>query len=151
VSATETEWAWVAGIIEGEGCIYVRERDLTLIIQMTDEDVLLRVAAIAGVGKVIPIAHHRTWQPTWKDAYRWQAHGTRAQEVLRRIYPLLGARRREKADEALAIEYRRPTDIRKMCCKRGHPLRGPGADVYVNPKYPSALNCRVCRRERKVA
>ena len=151
IVTSESEWAWLAGIIEGVGCISIDGRRLWLVINMTDEDVLINVAKRTGRGKVVHVVHHRTWQPHWKEQYRWEITGSTAQEILRGIYPWLGDRRRRKADEALAIQYRRPGDPRKTHCKRGHPLRGEGADVYVHPDRPMQLNCVACRRERTSA
>lgn len=37
---------------------------------------------------------------------------------------------------------------RKQRCKRGHPLRGPGADVALNAAG-QVRNCRRCNRERE--
>ena len=38
-----------------------------------------------------------------------------------------------------------PTNALKTICARGHPLQGPGADVYLSTT--GARVCRVCRRE----
>lgn len=55
------EAAWVAGIIEGEGSIMVmaqghRRRGAgVIVVMMTDEDVLLRLAQYIGAGEVRPV------------------------------------------------------------------------------------------------
>jgi hypothetical protein len=36
---------------------------------------------------------------------------------------------------------------RRSHCTAGHPLEGPGADVYIHPDHPTWRHCRKCRRK----
>lgn len=50
----EADVAYLAGLLEGEGYIYVRPNGrVTLGIEMCDEDVVRRVAEIVGDGNVL--------------------------------------------------------------------------------------------------
>ena len=41
----ETQWAWLAGIIEGEGCIHVDKRGYgSITVKMSDRDIIQRIA-----------------------------------------------------------------------------------------------------------
>lgn len=102
---TEAESAWLAGIIEGEGCIdrngnrnkvYVRLR-----VEMTDEDVISRCHTItnAGIVHYVPYKRKEHHSVTW----RWSVHkADELKSILDAIYPWLGKRRQEKADWALS-------------------------------------------------
>lgn len=100
---TNEEAAWLAGILEGEGCFdfnngnnhqYPRIR-----IEMRDKDVIERVAVLCGGnGRVRETTriekHHNTFkfQVCQKD---------RVQEVLAAIRPWMSERRGEKIDSML--------------------------------------------------
>lgn len=52
----DLELAWVAGLLEGEGCFTVKgnagiKRNIAVRCQMTDKDVLDRLATFVGVEK----------------------------------------------------------------------------------------------------
>lgn len=98
--------AWLAGLFEGEGCIYNGTHRKNgkeyptwqLHISSTDEDVILRARAVSGAGTV----HGPRTDPKHPDRKPyWTWHVTRRQEVhdvLARLRPQLGARRGAKAD-----------------------------------------------------
>ena len=90
---------WAAGLFEGEGCISSRNgRSYLLCLQMTDEDVVKRFADWAGVGKF----RARPVLEGYKPVFEWRtSHRRDVQSVLNRLLPHLGARRAEKAREAL--------------------------------------------------
>lgn len=96
---TPVEIAWLAGLFEGEGCIaWNGPNGVTLMLSMTDGDVVRRIREVTGVGTVIgPIEKGGVRKPVWY----WSA-GKKG-EVLRLLIamaPLLGERRRERALEA---------------------------------------------------
>ena len=106
---TELETAWLAGIVEGEGCLQYTERkrkekrsgtqyvskEVSLTITMTDKDVVERCADLMGVPcREIKKHGANKKQPYRAAVTRWE----KVEEVVRAIYPWLGARRREKAD-----------------------------------------------------
>lgn len=100
---------WVAGLFEGEGCVVIRrtpDRDhvaVQLLVNMTDEDVIQRLAAVTGVGTV----RGPVWSP--KRAHKkpvWHWFCGREQDVafvLVHIFPYLGERRRAKVLEAADV------------------------------------------------
>lgn len=97
------EAAWVAGLFEGEGCIYIdastTPHRVHLEVKMTDEDTIRRLHAVVGCGNVTAQAttnprHLSTWK--WKTADAWEVR-----RFLHLVRPWLGDRRGAKADEAL--------------------------------------------------
>lgn len=152
--ATEVQWAWAAGLFEGEGCIYVpkdgsRGRS-QLIVRMTDLDVMQRFHSIVGVGQMKPVKHHRAWKPHFKEAWEWRV--SRWPDVLMladKFKSHLGARRTARLAELLAKPRKSPKTLHSVC-KRGHPLDGPNSDVrVVTVQGRLQRNCRKCRRDRK--
>jgi hypothetical protein len=99
---TEIELAWLAGIIEGEGCFHFSHTP-QIIVQMTDEDIVKRVADLFG-------KHYRTSKPREyqkKLVYTTELHSDKALALMDKLYPFMGIRRRAKIDE-----------IRVMCANR---------------------------------
>jgi hypothetical protein len=110
--------AWLAGLFEGEGNVSINGKSLTVRIKMTDEDVVMRAAAVMGA-KVYsaPTQKRKARKPTWIA----QAKGSIAAGVIMTLYPWLGVRRREQARSALAAWKR-----------QGHGVVvGPIADAMV--------------------
>lgn len=101
-SLTEAEWAWCAGLFEGEGNIRVQPpTTIELRVVSTDPDVLEGLDALwpspSGVrkGRVTVVG---------KQSYYWTVCSkSRSQGFLVGIYPWLGKRRRARADEALEL------------------------------------------------
>lgn len=99
---TSEEVAWVAGVLEGEGCFdynrtpkYPRVR-----LEMADGDVVERVHALVGCGRIS--------EPTSRNPGRWRAtkllviNGRdNVEPLLVAIRPWLGERRGAKVDELL--------------------------------------------------
>lgn len=135
----ETDWAWFAGVFEGEGCIEFHHKNSTaLTISMTDEDVVRRCAEIAGVGSIMELAARRGHKVCW----RWRVQkADHVLVVLDVIEPYLGKRRWARAQEARVRldRMRRPGR-----CKRGHELNEKTR--YVSPG--GSTECDICRRER---
>lgn len=134
---SEQEFAWAAGLFEGEGCIHypVKEGGPQLSLAMTDEDVVRRFAATIGIGKI----YTRDPYPGMRRVWTWQA--ARHKEVLpliERLLPYLGVRRSLKAQAALMWKpFHSETH-----CHRGH--------EYANGNLGRASSgrrfCRECRR-----
>lgn len=100
-SPSELDWAWAAGIFEGEGCLYSRpgRGQATLAVQMCDRDIVERFATIMGCGRM---GFQASKNPKHRDLWKWVAG--RRDDVLRicdRLYPMMGVRRRAKMDEVL--------------------------------------------------
>lgn len=103
---TATELAWVAGIIEGEGSFLLqtgghRRRPVgVIVVMMTDEDVLLRLARYVGAGDVRAV--NQTAHPERRALWCWRI--TRTNDVValaRQLRPLMGERRQGQLDRVL--------------------------------------------------
>ena len=97
--------AWVAGIVEGEGCIVVspKSRSLRLSVEMTDLDVLQRLATILGPTARVNKRNIELKNPAHKDRYVLHLYGAPMAGWLQTIYPLMGARRQSRIRDALVM------------------------------------------------
>jgi hypothetical protein len=102
---TEMELYWLAGLLEGEGSFMLpppsdpgRPR---MSLQMTDEDVVAKVAALWGV-KFMQFTRNDGAGRDWKPTYSILLRGTPAVELMTRLRPLMGQRRQAQIDRALA-------------------------------------------------
>jgi len=106
--------AWLAGIIDGEGSIFVmkqkrkdRERDTNYILRIsidsTDPFMAPECLKIAGGCKLSLTSDKR---PECSDRYKWQLNGKKAAALLQELLPYL----RVKHQQALlAIEFQNKT------------------------------------------
>lgn len=132
---------WLAGILEGEGCFSIRDTGgtnpgLSIQLQMTDEDVILRAFHLTNLGTIYGPTQYSNRR---KPMYHWYvANKKEVVQILMTIYPLMHSRRQAKIKELLAVWKSIPHDS----CRKGHPRNG--------------LNkCKVCinqnqRRRRSV-
>ena len=95
---TALDTAWMAGLFEGEGCIYKDPRcnSYKLSLNLTDLDVLQRLQTVAGCGNIRPK------KSPHKPAWDWRIY--KRAEVIRllsAVLPYLGNRRAYKALNAL--------------------------------------------------
>jgi hypothetical protein len=98
-----TEIAWLAGIIEGDGCIGFN-RTPNVIVAMTDKDVVERVAKLFG-------KHCHQCPPHGKGlktVYTAKVHATDAIGIMEAIRPYMGKRRTKKIKEVLKLAAARP-------------------------------------------
>lgn len=105
---SETDIAWAAGLLEGEGSFIVRavkadgrRRRMSVSIEMSDEDVIERIAAVFGssTSNVTTVQPRKDgWSRTWSK--RW--NGAEAEKVMRAVLPYMGERRAAKIRECLA-------------------------------------------------
>ena len=110
---TSVELAWLAGLLEGEGCFSAlkpkpsalkkrpnAKRTPDVRVSMQDLDIMERVAALMG-GRPIHRMKARNWAR--RDSYKVQLQGQAALELMRALRPFMGKRRTAKIDEILAI------------------------------------------------
>lgn len=104
-----SDLAWLAGLIEGEGYLGIVRGRGVVRVAMTDADVVERMRAVSGVGLVGDLPrradHHkavRVWT-VQRDAV--------VPGLLLAVAPLLGARRRIRASEILALHDLRTPDV----------------------------------------
>jgi len=148
---TREQIAWAAGLFDGEGCInaYRRKTKWGVIVRldMTDEDVVQRFAAIMGVGQV-----HGPRQaqkgPNRKPLYGWYVQdASDALAVIELLLPWLGIRRKARALEVARIAATiGPCNAERTHCPNGHPYEGD--NLVVERLNGTGRRCRVCRNEQ---
>lgn len=100
---TETQLAWLAGLLEGEAC-FLYQRTPWIKLGMTDCDIVERAAFLMGTH-----CHKmKTIRPNRKQEYRACLCGDGAIEIMRAILPHMGSRRSAKIKEVLAAAAARP-------------------------------------------
>lgn len=100
---TDIEIAWLAGILEGEGCFAIN-RTPKITLSMTDADIIQRVASMCHK-KVYTVPPRKDG---WKTVYRVEVFGEQAIELMRKILPHMGQRRSKKINEVIQNAYLRP-------------------------------------------
>jgi hypothetical protein len=131
--------AWLAGIIEGEGSLGANG---TLSVQMTDEDVVQRVAAMFGKGVRQDRARRAHWAATWTTLIT----GRPAVQILEQIEGALGERRcRQVADMRSAVAGKR-TYNRGVRRPVGDTKSAAGKRVGFVPPARMARNLEIARR-----
>lgn len=101
---TRIQSAWLAALIDGEGCILFskRYRGITLQVTNTAVSLLNFVMSVTGVGSIT----RNDWKnrkTKWSDAYRWRiAARDSVLRLLRSILPYLIVKR-DKARRAIAL------------------------------------------------
>jgi hypothetical protein len=133
---TTIEIAWLAGLVEGEGCLSYGRTDrrypgkansIRIHVGMSDRDVIERAAAILGtrlLGPYPPSPAHRDGSIR-KDQWRVIVTQSLAASWMMTLYPLLGQRRQAAARECLAFWRAYPTTGRMLMPYRlGHVAHG---------------------------
>lgn len=152
---TETERAWLAGLMEGEGWFGVSKTGTPqTTLGMTDEDIVRRAHAVANIGSFYgPRAI-----PGQKDRFTWQLQkGHEAAALMLVLYPYLGRRRQAKIREVVTPWIERPHaglgsgHRRKTHCPSGHPYDDENTRTYMRPNGWAIRRCRACEKDRKVA
>jgi hypothetical protein len=93
---------WLAGLLEGEGSFFPGPPSSPHLpvaqISMADQDVMARVGRLFGrqIVTVVPRQQH------WQTIYFVRVTGSKAVAWMKALRPLLGKRRREQVDRALA-------------------------------------------------
>ena len=101
--------AWAAGLFEGEGTVVSfggRKHQRSLALSMTDEDVVLRFAAVIGVGKIYgPYGYASSTsrrREHHKQYWRWSVSDKDGVAIAAKmLLPFLGQRRSAKLKEAI--------------------------------------------------
>lgn len=113
---TTAQIAWVAAMIEAEGCIvatsyqyqkpgrgHYQARCFRLAIEMTDLDVVLRIRDILGPLCTVRERKPPSVNPNHRRRYILQFTGNELAGWLMTIYPFMGQRRRAKIRQALKL------------------------------------------------
>ena len=98
---TNVEIAWLAGLLEGEGCFSTPKRRSGFVkLGMTDKDTVVRASKLMN-GKVSKSkTDHRGGR---KPEYICHVHGMRARQVMELILPYMGKRRAKTIIEKLKL------------------------------------------------
>lgn len=106
---TDDDLHWMAGLLEGEGSFYQgppsRRAYVKVSVEMTDRDVIERVAALWGMAWRSPKNRNPA---AWKQSYQTVIQGKKAEALMRQLYPLMGERRRKQIDVALLAAITTP-------------------------------------------
>jgi DNA modification methylase len=97
-----TDRAWLAGLVDGEGCVSVvavhpttginESHSMRLQIRMADVEAVERTVAITGLSNV---SYDQTTAEGCRPAQQWKISGDKAADVLADIYPYLTVKRRQ--------------------------------------------------------
>jgi hypothetical protein len=136
--ASDITVAWLAGILEGEGC-FEYQCSPGIKLGMTDRDIVERVSLALGRNRVRgPYQYHGNKKPVFYT----EIWGSSAIAWMRRLLPLMGERRSAKITAHIARWEVAPT--------KGHKL-GSGMTALCHPEKPHYAHrkCRECyRRDR---
>lgn len=102
---TPEQAAWLAGLLDGEGCFDAPRNNPRIRVKMSDLDVILRAADLMGATTHREAAR----QPHHKPCMVAQITGDRAVAVMRAVLPHLGARRSQKATDIILAHAARRT------------------------------------------
>lgn len=115
---TSREIAWLAGLLEGEGCFSLTKGSVTVQVTMTDRDIVERSAWLVGAPSVGTHATSHT-KRGHQVCYRWTLCGSSAAAWMMTIYPFMGERRRATIRARLARWKQTGFYRREITC--GHP------------------------------
>lgn len=112
----ETDLAWLAGLLEGEGSFLKAPPSNPncprISLEMTDKDVVERAALLMGGKAVKRLLKSTVWKPT----YRVIIKGSRAVALMRLLHSKMGERRRSQINIALEkyIERMKGDNTRRL-------------------------------------
>ena len=102
----DASWGWVAGLIDGEGCISIQDNQLDLKVSNTHEPTLTRFKEIVNVGTVYDVTSSKSIGT--RPIFQWTARGRESRVVIRHCLPVL-VTKREQAK--LGIDYQGLVDL----------------------------------------
>lgn len=141
--------AWIAGILEGEGCFGLQNHGKTpnITLRMTDYDTVYKARMILGGGS--KISQQSYPEMNWKTSYSCIVIGKRAIEWMMTIYKFMGKRRKEKIKEIINVW--KSNYVNSAFCKRGH-IRTPYTTyTFIDSNGYHVRQCKICIRDRKRA
>ena len=129
---------WLAGLLEGEGYFFPekevenRTNPLGITLQMTDEDIVSRVADLFGVKYHLIKAR----KDNWKDSYQCCKRGAGALKIMKELKPLMGERRQNQIQEAINSHTLRKGKISKEDKEDIIKLKDTMKPIEIAEKYP---------------
>lgn len=149
---SETDRAWLAGLVEGEGCFTTagrRFKGLRFALHMTDEDVVRKAHAVTGFGNIRGPVLREGAKPIWD----WTISATvDAVTMALWLFPYLGSRRRaricEIVDPWLELDdWGSGVRFRQLrACPQGHPYDEENTYWAPRPDGKVGKQCRTCKR-----
>lgn len=98
----EISLAWLAGLLEGEGYFALSQGNPVIRVNMTDRDVIERVADLMGGSVLGPYGEGRGGNPNARPYFTTSATGERALSLMSDLKPYLFQRRLEQIDGVLS-------------------------------------------------
>lgn len=100
--------AWLAGLLEGEGCFALNQRpdrpnarsSVQVVVSMRDKDVIERAASLMGT----TVRLHRTARGNHSAMWRTVASCAKAEQIMLAVRPFMGERRGERIDYILSLD-----------------------------------------------
>lgn len=92
---------WLAGILEGEGCFRQDKNTPRITVNMTDEDIIHKIASMFNVSYKKMGGKVRESYKNWKPCYSVTINGAQAVGIMFSIYSLMGQRRKSKIKEII--------------------------------------------------
>ena len=140
-----TDLAWVAGIVDGEGCIHAHGT-ITLTVTMCDVESLWRMRRILG-GVLTP------WKKPKKNSRPFRTFhvsGRNALNAIEKLRPWLSSVKLADLEYARRIAPNAGKGANwfnreKIQCLHGHPFSGRNLFLYNGSHGPQRM-CRTCRR-----
>lgn len=116
---SELDSAWLAGIVDGEGCVHIGKNKKKTIsyqpriaVSMTCKKVIDRLVALTGYGSCRPCRVKEGRKLIWE----WKCVGQQAADILRHIWPHLIVKRQQAA---LCIELAESLAVNSNCPEKG--------------------------------
>jgi len=134
--------AWLAGLLEGEGCFDLMKVCPRVRLTMCDLDVLIKAADLLGCHRVINFSRKTGRENNLNPAYYTALHGEPAINIMKIIRPLMGERRGKKIDEILASwDKRQRIGGRHWQAKKTGPYLSSQRGVWLNPRSEKQEVC----------
>lgn len=115
----DSDFFWLVGLLEGEGSFFKgppsKPLSCAISLQMTDEDVVRRVADLFQVSMI----KHRPRKAHYKESFCLLLRGRRAYEFMKCLLPYMGVRRRARIQEVVdgyfeVTESRRQQSVTRL-------------------------------------
>lgn len=144
--STEVEIAWVAGLLEGEGCFFLTKGNVLVIqLKMVDKDVVNK-AALIMISNNFRLREYHDGNPNHNKTYTMRISGYNAYKWMKILRPYMGLRRSAKIDELIAQKLNGVLNFGEDFCKRGHSIKYSW-EYYLNASS-GGRQCRRCLKQR---
>ena len=129
--------AWLAGILEGEGCFKIQtsggyKGSICIATQMSDEDTVKKIATIMQGTLWGP---HGPYGVSKLQTYQTAVFGSKAAAWMMTVFPFMGVRRQTKIKELLTMWREQPLRI-----------KGRKAICHTDRRYYVRGLCKPCAR-----